>query len=162
MRRWPKWTWQLIPLLPCGVTWALLPVYAGEGVPSDRNSCLSHVKQLTLGLIMYSDDSEGKPPLRDSWMTDSEPYTKNFGIEHCSKVQEPGLYGYAFNASVKTLKDDAAPARTRLVYDSVNYAKNASDLGDSIPQPGRHKGRNNVSFVDGHAKSIDPRQRASQ
>ncbi|MFI5385823.1 MAG: hypothetical protein ACHQ50_06850, partial [Fimbriimonadales bacterium] len=55
----------------------------------------------------------------------------------------------ALNAGVKTTRVDPA-ATTPLIYDSVNLARNASDLVGSLPNPGRHHGHNNLCFADGH------------
>jgi prepilin-type processing-associated H-X9-DG protein len=39
-------------------------------------------------------------------------------------------------------------------YDSTNLIRSASDAESSLPNPGRHAGRNNVSYADGHARSV--------
>jgi len=105
---------------------------------------------------MYGTDHDDLAPLRDSWMDATEPYHMDATVEHCPDVKGDGLFGYAFNAGVKSLNNaGSTDAATPLVYDSVNLAKNASDLATSMPQPGRHQGRDNVAYVDGHAKSVE-------
>jgi len=117
---------------------------------------LSNLKEVELALTFYTNDNDGRTPERDRWMDTSEPYMENPEIEHCPEVKAPALYGYAINAGVTMLNDkDPRAETTPLVYDSVDLAKNASDLATSMPQPGRHQGCNNVAFVDGHAKSVE-------
>lgn len=68
-------------------------------------------------------------------------------------IAGPGLSGYALNAGVINTKSPD-PTRIPFIYDSINLARNASDLATSLPLPGRHKGRNNVAYLDAHAKSV--------
>jgi len=106
---------------------------------------------------MYSTDNDGKPPPRDFWMDAIWDYTKNKQILHCDLVKGQGLYGYALNARVKTLGSNLpSPETTPLVYDSVNLARNASDLVNSLPKPGRHDGVNHVVYADGHVRTLRP------
>lgn len=43
-----------------------------------------------------------------------------------------------------------------MIYDSINYGRNASDPKTSLPKPGRHKGVNVIAFADGHARAVKP------
>ena len=106
---------------------------------------------------MYSGDFDDRAPLRDSWMDDVGPYVKNGLLFHCPTVEGLNLYGYALNAGVKRIDERYVhPNTTPLIYDSVNQARNASDLVTSLPEPGRHDGWDNMVYIDGHAKSIRP------
>ena len=44
-----------------------------------------------------------------------------------------------------------------MIYDSINYARNASDPLLSLPNPGRHEGYNVIGYADGHAKHVAPK-----
>ena len=70
------------------------------------------------------------------------------------RLREPG---YAFNAALghKDPEKLGAPATTVLLYDSINPNKGASDFVTSLPQPGRHEGKNNVAYADGHVKVVE-------
>ena len=57
----------------------------------------------------------------------------------------------------KTLKDMPDAAKTPLLYDSTDLAKNAHDSLTSLPKPGRHGGKNNILFCDGHIESVAPK-----
>lgn len=154
MRSLPKWTWQLIPILLCGVTWAITPVCTCGRGPAKRSACLSNLKQLGLGVLMYASDCDDKLPNRDSWMDEVEPYIKAPGVEHCPLTTGVGLYGYALNATARSIDDAPNPAEKELVYDSDNLSRNASDPGTSMPVQGRHEGKNNIAYLDGHVRSV--------
>jgi prepilin-type processing-associated H-X9-DG protein len=103
---------------------------------------------------MYSDDFDGKLPDRDAWMDLTKPYNRGApGDEHCSSFRDPNLYGYSLNAGVNK-DDEPSPATRPLIYESVNLARNASDLFTSLPVGGRHDGRNVVGYLDGHVKAL--------
>ena len=132
------------------------PVRVGGG-PSIRSACLSNVRQLSLGMLAYSGDWDGHAPIRDSWMDSIERYTRTERIDRCPAVKGVDVYGYAFNAGVAKLDLNASSASTTpLVYDSVNLGRNASDLVTSLPDPGRHQGKDCVAYTDGHARAIVP------
>jgi hypothetical protein len=154
----PRW-WEYLVCLPIVVIIGLVlwPVFAQEkGSRHDR--CLSNLKGLGIALIIYATDFDDRPPPRDVWLDAIYPYTKNHTIEHCDLVTGEGLSGYALNAGVTDLSDKVKNAATEpLVYDSVNLARNASDLFTSLPKPGRHRGGNFVVFADDHAKFIKSR-----
>src|SRR4051812_13087388 len=95
----------------------LFPVFAHAREKARQTSCLSNLKQLSSGMTMYAQDSDGLfPPAvahpsraeRDfyqmSWMHLLEPYTKNRGVfvcpssGHTSQNSNQDLlqnYGYA-------------------------------------------------------------------
>jgi prepilin-type processing-associated H-X9-DG protein len=48
-------------------------------------------------------------------------------------------------------------AKTPLAFDSSTLTKNAHDPMTSLPKPGRHGGRNNILFCDGHIEMVEPK-----
>jgi prepilin-type processing-associated H-X9-DG protein len=147
----PAWVWIVGITLLAVIVFIFMPVSMSHGTPANRVRCISNIKQLTLGTFMYAGDFDGKLPARDAWMDLSEPFLKSPEVEHCSLVADPNLYGYSRNAAL--LRDDEPQAETKpLIYDSVNLARNASDLVNSLPAEGRHQGYNNIAYLDGHAK----------
>jgi prepilin-type N-terminal cleavage/methylation domain-containing protein/prepilin-type processing-associated H-X9-DG protein len=67
----------------------LFPVFARARAKAQQNSCLSNVKQMTLGILMYASDYDtawpgyGSAPLTDKWMGQITPYVKNAQIFDC-------------------------------------------------------------------------------
>jgi prepilin-type processing-associated H-X9-DG protein len=151
-----SWLWILLVPVTALAAFVLWPVWpGGDRVGATRAACLSNLKQLALANVMYTDDFDGKLPSRDHWMDLLHPYEKRYeDMEHCPLVKGSGLYGYSLNARIVKIDDLPRPESVPLVYDSVNRAKNASDLVNSLPLPGRHHGKNNIAYADGHAKGV--------
>lgn len=134
----------------------LIPLEAGHR-PRPGGSCISNLKQLALATFMYEADENLTPP-RDVWMDAIVPYHKNPYIEKCSillKKKQQG-YGYAFNSLLekKLLSKVKDPETEPMIYDSINYGRNASDPKTSLPNPGRHGEKNVIAYADGHAASV--------
>ncbi len=163
----PVWAWCLI--LPFGCLVVVVPILAGILFPvfaqareSARSvSCLSNIKQQSLGMLMYAQDYDEKLPAATAWMDMTEPYVKSEMTLHCPTVTKPGseTYGYAYNSKLSrlALEKVAAPQTMSLIYDSTNLSRHASDAVSSLPSPPRHRRHsNNMSYVDGHARALVP------
>lgn len=132
-----------------------LPVWAcGCKVAGPSTACMSNLKQLSLGQIQYASDHDDRLTNRDLWMDQIAPYVKEKSTFVEPLLKDKG-FGYAYNAALSNAKlPGKSPEKTPMVYDSLNPIKNASDLVTSLPAPGRHGGKNNIAYVDGHAKRI--------
>jgi len=118
-----------------------------------QTACLSNIKQICLGLLMYAQDNDARFPTADNWSDAIHPYVKNEAILKCPSSSDLEC-GYAFNQNLsgKRLADVPRPAETVMVFESTLGKRNATDTGQSWPRPGRHNDGNNVGYVDGHAK----------
>ena len=145
----------------------LFPFLAQFGSTSGthRSSCLSNVKQLTLGSIMYGADYNDTVMLREGWSDLLVPYVKSNRLYKCTILLKAPqeVQGYAFNSNLAGISYASikSPDAKPILYDSLNLAWNASDPFSSVPDPGRHKTVNMVGFVDGHAKAFKPAASAS-
>jgi len=172
-RRIPWWAFVLggcgclflfVPILAA----ILFPVFAQAREAARATSCMSNQKQLALGILMYTQDYDEKLPGKPRWMNDIEPYIRSassspgspytFPPEHCptASMRDDSIYGYAFDSALdrKEMSSFNSPQSTLMTFDSTNLAKNASDAGDSMPSPGRHRQRNIASYLDGHVGMI--------
>lgn len=160
----------IVFLLAVGVIfWPVCGCGSPEG--SRVAVCISNLKQIALGGLMYAEDYDDKLPNRDLWMDQLQPYLSSrtmpdgedkFEIFRCPELKKDGetnrsIYGYAMNArlSDKKLGSFNDPVTTPAYYDSSNLAKNASDLVTSRPSPPRHRdGTKNVTaYIDGHSRA---------
>ena len=112
---------------------------------------VENAKRLAYGLIQYQSDHDDRYPDRDGWRDSIEPYVLSKTVMADHSVPK-GASGYAFNGSLSRAKMPKAPAEVPMVYDSVNPIRNASDLVTSLPNPGRHGGRDYMGYADGHVK----------
>lgn len=124
-----------------------------------RSACLSNVKQQSLGLIVYSTDYDRFPPGR-AWMDSTARYRRGESAQkdwtvHCPEVPK-NRFGYAFNAALSGAKLPKRPELVPLTYESSNLRRNAVDPVTSLPRPGRHDGKSNLAYADGHARSVKP------
>ncbi len=142
----------------------VFPAFGKAQEKARQTTCLSNVKQLNLGMLMYAQDhavreqmqlAAGVFPPSGAWADGIEPYVRNPALLQCPGAPELE-YGYAMNSAVggAGIMSLGNPATTELLYDSTANSKNANDALTSLPSPGRHYGFNNIGYVDGHAKSV--------
>ena len=117
-------------------------------------SCLSNIKQLNLGMLMYAQDFDDRFPPPGSWKEAEYPYLKNESIFHCPEADEDEKRAtYAMNRQLndKTASSILQPAEAVMVFDSVP-GNNLNGGPWLLPDPPRHKRGDYFGFVDGHAK----------
>ena len=108
-------------------------------------SCLSNIKQIALGAMMYLQDYDEKFGFKPAAYKKSlMPYLKNEAVFHCPS-DKSGTVSYSFNASLagRKMAQIGSPARTVMLYE-----------GKDGKLDFRHKGFASVAFADGHAKLI--------
>jgi prepilin-type processing-associated H-X9-DG protein len=140
------------------------PVSTGSG-PIRKMVALSNIKQIGLGLIMYSDDFDDQLSVANKWMDLTLHYAKKEALYHALEVPSatPSTYGTAFRSELsgRDTTKIAAPEHRAMAFDSTLMEWNAASGLWSLPNPPRHSGRSNVVvFADGHAKAVT--QEASQ
>jgi prepilin-type processing-associated H-X9-DG protein len=129
-------------------------------VPNANKDCPENLKSLYFAFSQYADGNGALPPA-DKWMENDEIASKIQKEEwlHCPQVsnRHDTVYGYAYNDAIagkqlngKKLNEMPNAASTPLLYDSSNLTKSAHDAFTSLPKPGRHGGKNNVLYCDGH------------
>ena len=136
----------------------LFPVLSQAREKARQVGCLTHVRELGLSMLMYSQDYDENFPKADHWSEKIFSYYKNDSSTKCPSVSNDknGQYGIAYNDKVAgmNLSKIKNPAQGILLYDSSNLKKDAHDAVTSLPVPGRHSKGNNQCFQDGHAKSV--------
>jgi len=121
----------------------LFPVFARAREAARASNCKSNLKQLALGLNMYTQDYDEVYPSRSMpfapggthWGYAVQPYIKNTGVHQCPS-----------NANRKN-NVSAPPAGSGLTQLNVSYGINAWFLQDANP------------FNVGHAQIVDPADR---
>ncbi|HLK56805.1 MAG TPA: hypothetical protein VKU00_09585 [Chthonomonadaceae bacterium] len=163
MRTWRRSVRFSTPILnlcvTCGCVGILVPILFPLVATSrydHRPSCMSHIKQLGLALILYSQDYDNRLPRAGDWMDATYPYSKNRNVYRCPDLQpaRPKDFGYAFNSTFanRAMTAISDPWQEILLYDSTNLSWNANAPGlTGMANPPRHHGGDNVGFADGHA-----------
>jgi prepilin-type processing-associated H-X9-DG protein len=140
---------------------AFFPVFSSSGPPRLRSVCLSNVKQMTLGILLYSNDNSDAAPSASRWMDQDAGYTKSGDIYRCPYFQERSAssYGYAMRTKLGGVDLDALKNANKepICFDTELTGRNAHTNQLLIPLFTRHSNQS-VGFADGHAKSIRRRQ----
>jgi len=148
----------------------LFPVFAKAREKAEQTQCISNVKQVALGILMYTEDYDSKFPSTvgvvapvTGWQMMINPYTKNDQIMKCPVVDQDTGFDYALNSALDAAKRGRipTPAGTIMLFDAPNAAgatwalgvanMRFRHLGDETATP--PDGMASVAFCDGHAKS---------
>lgn len=128
--------------------------------PEKNKTCPENLKQLYNAVMLYADSWDNTLPPAEIWMTAIKENVPKDEWLHCPEVAGAGgeHYGYAMNAALggKRVSDMKDAAKTPLFYDSTDVKVDAHDAVSSLPKPGRHGGRNNILYLDGHVESVPP------
>lgn len=107
----------------------LLPILFGVREKARSASCLSNMRQLSLGLTLYAQDADGYFPTHveaakvstPDWDQEIRPYVHNREVFHCPSCPVPDTYagdpnvlaaGYALNGDVSGAYDGSHPSVT--------------------------------------------------
>jgi prepilin-type processing-associated H-X9-DG protein len=147
--------WKILPLdlahmttPPPSIVAALMASdMGGPRQAAEKTACLSNVKQLALGNIIYANDYDDKMPPSDHWKADIMPYVKKVEIFHCPEDKRAGAISYRMSDLLSRVSSTAIaePAGTIMIYEG--------ESGEFNP---RHAGRGSVGYADGHAKQVLP------
>ena len=150
----------------------LFPVFARAREKARQTNCLSNVKQMMVGVMMYAQDydemlipSALTYATGGNWYELLQPYVKNMQMFKCPSspavavgygwnYQEFGYYyGDHGTGWATALAQVTAPAETILLGDNSDananrylYKRHATYT------PNRHNGGGNMGLLDGHAK----------
>jgi len=118
-------------------------------------SCMQNLSRLGAGLSSYAADNDDRLPVADRWMDELQTAGTRDRNLHCPEVRSvnPGAFGYAFNKEMSGKKVSEVKPNTVALFDSTFLTRNATSGIESLPNPGRHKGRgktsNNLIMLDG-------------
>ncbi len=115
---------------------------------------LSHLEQLSVGIVLYGKDHDETLPDAGRWVDEIMPYVKDPAVFRDPSAPAGEQWSYAYNNALsdKPLAQLDYPAHTVMLFESIAGVKNASDTGQSVPVPGRHLGGTDYALADGHVK----------
>ena len=145
-----------------GATWLLFGLLAvvfltghpGDGTYSPRTRCISNIKQLALGMLMYAADFDDRFPPANAWHGAIQPYTKLEDLFHCPVATSAWSYAMDSSMSMVLTESEKKPERQVLLFEANATLPNASG-GREWLAPRHESGKEavaNIGFVDGHGK----------
>jgi prepilin-type processing-associated H-X9-DG protein len=150
------------PMKVVGIDAPLDPLAGGPkaGSRSQQMSCMSNMKQLALGVLMYCQDYDEQFPIADRWCETTMPYIKNESCYTCPSDDAPWSYAINYKLSRQALGKVESPAYTVMLFETEPSRKNAYDKGaqpgDSMALPPRHGEVSNFAWTDGHVTAQKP------
>ncbi len=142
--------WQRYRLVETGVSVAmvcllaavLFPCFSRTRERARRTECLSNIKQISLGLLMYAEDNDHRLPAYRGWVDAVMPYVRNRKLFICPYDRDT-FPGYALNPALAGRRLDTLeqPAEVVMVYEAKD--------GRLVE---RHNEGANYGLADGHAK----------
>ena len=130
----------------------LFPVFAQAREASRKATCLRSLTQLSVAGQMYTQDHDGRYPIRGSWEDAALPFHNNPGLLTCPS-EASATPGYAFNAAMSRLHQDrvTAPERQPMLFESMLEKRSGSDRLESFTTRHRARGSKagNVAYADG-------------
>jgi hypothetical protein len=135
----------------------LLPALGKARQKAGSIQCVNSVKQLNLGLLMYSGEHKDLFPSGTNWCDAIKPYMKDDQAFLCPKGKPGERCHFAFNARLagKELKDLQSPATTVLIFET-DGGWNVSGGPELLPANPRHSTIHVVGFADGHVELTRP------
>lgn len=137
--------------------------------PETNKDCPANLQSLYNAFEQYAELNDSLPAA-ENWQDNGDLTSRIPQDEwmHCPVVsnRHDDKFGYAYNSTLggKKLNLKGSPlkslpnaATTPLLYDSTDLHKNAHDAFSSLPKPGRHSGRDNVLYLDGHVAAVKPK-----
>ena len=141
-------------LLIIGVVSAVIwPARGNPGV-AKASMCISNSKSIAAGLSVYAADFDHHYPPASNWVVATDSYIKGREIYRCPASDSQ--FSYAMNEGVgaANIAQEKSPEYTVATFESTKGVINAHDKLHSFPRPGRHGEKSTVSYLDGHAKSV--------
>lgn len=141
----------LVPIMAA----MLLPALAKARSRATTVQCMNHVKQLSLGFMMYATDSNDNFPAANAWCDKLMPYVQQAPVFQCPADRSGQRSSYGFNSKLAghNLKDIRDPALTVLVFETGG-GWNVSGGPELATSSFRHNNAMVVGFADGHVESV--------
>lgn len=151
----------------------LFPVFARAQMRGKQAACLSNLKQLSTGMLMYAQDNHSRFPARQPafyfglyamgksdklFLCPSDAYARrckdpDFG----DFISSYGMNGHLFTDQGAGIVADTLPNPSEIPL-MADITRDGSDWlfdsGDSGSIDRRHSGGSNMSFCDGHARML--------
>ncbi|MCC7230665.1 MAG: hypothetical protein IT203_09755 [Fimbriimonadaceae bacterium] len=117
--------------------------------------CLSNVKQIAVGTVLYAADYDERLPIADVWQDSIAEYFKSKETFKCPVAASPESYAFNSAASGRDSTKVDRPEEAVMEFEADAFARNAHGGPEWFAT--RHIGKGNLAYVDSHARKLDRR-----
>ncbi len=130
----------------------LLPALAKAKSKAQRINCVNNLKQLALGVRLYSQDSKEHFPSGDKWCDAIASYVARPTVFHCP-AGGTARCTYAFNARLSGMDESKINPNTVLLFE-IEDGWNVSGGREDATKWDAHRGACNVALADGSVQQV--------
>lgn len=133
----------------------MFPAFMKARLAAQATTCMSNVKQISMGVMMYSNEHNDTLPDAAKWVESISLYLPDKKLFHCPSVESDWIC-YAMNNNLDKVSIGKInnPPDTVMIFESIREVDNPNGGIGLLPLPGRHDGTNNIGFADGHVMSV--------
>ena len=152
----------LAGIITSGVSLVLIPIFAALMLPAlaqanqkaQAINCVNNVKQLALGVRMYSNDNKDQFPPAATWCDAIQsPYMGSDKPFQCPAGKSNTRCSYAFNAKLGGMDESKINPQTVIIFESDGGWNANGGSGLMISKP-RHAREFVVAFADGSVQQV--------
>lgn len=135
----------------------MLPALARVKGLARTQVVISSARQLSLAVVIYCDDNDGRFPPADNWPDALNPYLGSGSTVLNSPFDPEAGRAWAMNAGLdgRTMNSVKDTARTVLLYEARFNSPTAGGP-ELLPEQPRGQKSYVIAFVDGHVESVRP------
>lgn len=137
----------------CFVLSAVLYPIQPPRASAKRSYCLSNIKQIAIGTILYASDYDERLPIAKVWQDSIVEYIKNKDIFKCPVAKSPESYAFNSAVSGRDSTKIESPDKAVMEFEADAFAHNAHGGPEWFAT--RHIEKGNLAYVDSHARSLD-------
>ena len=135
----------------------MLPALAAAKQKAQAISCVNNLKQLAIGVRMYSADNKDQLPPAATWCDAIKANAGSEKIFKCAAVNPGSRCDYAFNAKLGGMDASKVDPHTVMIFES-DSGWNANGGSELMIRKPRHARGFVVAFVDGSVQQLQESQ----
>ena len=132
------------------------PAFERARQSAQKAVCLSNVKNLSVAVMMYTQDHEGRFPEAEGWVAALAEYIGDESVLKCPEDDSEGRCSYGMNAALsgRSVEELENPAEIVVFLETASPGDSPVGGAEDVVSPPRHPTGNSYGFADGHAHTL--------